>query len=906
MSLRFNKHFVLLFTFTIFFILFHYTWFWAYHNNEFIINMGLNGGCIAGDAVAAISLWNTYKNSKEKTRHFWMLLALGCTSYLIGDIFWFYEDGFLGLANTVITFSDTFFLLFVIFYLIAFSYKITYEYDLLQKLFILCDIGTTFIAAITLEYYLIIQNILNHHTIPAAAKFIAILYPFCNILLLLICLSLFFRPLAFASKRVLRVLMVSIGMYVIVDSCYDFFILSHEKFSIDLINPFYQISMICTAAAGVLNNQSQLPVNRRINGKKEDKVQFSLSYVAVICLGIYTMIHDSFSYGLCAAFAVVLLRQILVRIQNRKLLSQLHGFNIELSSRIAESTRDLMDQQEALQQNKQKFKSLYELHPDPIFTIDLNGKFQQVNKAGVTLLGYQASDLFGRTYHSFVYEEDLEKALAMSSFLMQGSSSSFEIRAHHKNGDIYYLNVTAVPIRNKDVIHGAYLMVKDITEMKLQQQQINLLAFRDTLTGLANRASFTNNLEQAIREAKLSSTKPALLFIDLDRFKVINDTLGHSIGDLVLVETANRLLACTPSDGMLARLAGDEFTLLLQDLKSPEEIEHIASNILKTLQEPVFIKEHTIHITPSIGIAVYPEAGEDAESLLKHADMAMYTSKNNGKNSFSIYSKEMSEKIKRHLRLEKDLYQALQYNEMFLLYQPQIDLNSERVIGMEALLRWKHPELGFIPPNEFIPIAEDTNLITSIGEWVLREACRQMKAWSMNGYHGLKIGVNVSAKQFKQENFINTVTDILRETDLAPQFLDLELTEGVAMTNEQETLEKLKQLKELGIHISIDDFGTGYSSLAYLPLYPIDRLKIAREFIQIANHSQEGQAIISTILSLAKNLHISVIAEGAETKEQIQFLYEHGCHQVQGYYFSKPIDSYEAARFLERFTANRH
>lgn len=906
MNLRLNKHLLFLFSFLCFYLIFHYIWLYIYRGDVFMTNMGSNAGCIIADLTASFSLWKTYKNSTEKTRRFWMFLALSCTSFLIGDGFWFYENGFFDMRDTPGSFSGLFFILFVIFYLIAFFYKITYEYDLLQKLFILCDIGTTFIAAITLEYYIIIGKILNQEAVSLFCKYVELMYPFTNILLLLICVSLYFQPLTFSSKRVLYVLISSVFFYVLADSVYSFLIYTHAKFSLDMLNPLYQISMILTAIAGVLNIRQPNLKEHTNSEKKEDEIQLSLSYLAAICLSAFTLSQKSISYhliiGLCTAFAFVLLRQALVRAQSKKLLTKLKQFNAELGSRIEERTRDLTEQQEALLQGEQKFKSLYEFHPDPIFTIDLQGRFQQVNKAGIILLGYQASELLGQSYQSLVYEKDLKQVLAASGSVMNGRSSSFEVRAYHKNRDVYYLNVTTVPIWKKDEVHGTYMMVKDITEMKMQQQQINFLAFHDTLTGLSNRRYFADDLEKAIRKAEIVKTRLAILFIDLDRFKVINDTLGHTIGDLVLIGVAQKLKVCTPLNGRLARLGGDEFTILIENYASREEIEYHANKILEILQEPVFVEGHTLHITPSIGIAIYPEAGEDAESLLKHADMAMYNSKNNGKNSFSVYNEEMSHKIRRRLRLEKDLYQALQFNELFLLYQPQIDIKKRRVIGMEALLRWKHPQLGMISPNEFIPIAEDTNLIIPIGEWVLREACRQMQAWNMIGHDSLKVGVNLSAKQFKQDRFIGTITSILQETGLAPHFLDLELTERIAMTNEEETLEKLKKLKELGIHISIDDFGTGYSSLAYLPLYPLDTLKIAREFIHMADSSQEGKAIISAILSLAHTLNITVIAEGAETKEQISFLYKHGCYQVQGYYFSRPISSDEAIRFLETFS----
>ncbi|UOY91194.1 EAL domain-containing protein [Ectobacillus sp. JY-23] len=803
---------------------------------------------------------------------------------------WFFEDTFGYSLFPYVQASNILFLLLPIYYLIAFSYKITYTYSLLQKLFIFCDISTTFIAAVTLEYYFIIQHFWNSSSFSSVTKLIEIIYPFANLLLLLVCISLYFQPLAFSSKQVLYLLLLSTFLYVAVDSLYSILYFSHNKFSIELINPLYQISMIMTAAAGLLDTGES-----RYAGEKAGDVQSWLSYLALVCLGGFVILTQTHSYpvmvAICVTFCFVLFRQTLIRIQNKRLLIQLQQMNGELGTRIEERTRDLLLQQAALLQSEQKFKSLFEFHPDPIFTINLQGRFQQVNRAGTVLLGYKVSEILGHSYKEFIYQKDVRRLLVSYRYVLQGQATSLEVRGLHKNGMIYDLALTAVPIVDDQKVLGIYVMVKDITESKQQQKQINFLAFHDTLTGLSNRSTFHNDLQTMIHAAKESGTTFSVLFIDLDGFKVINDTLGHSIGDLVLVETAERLKRCLPPYARLARLGGDEFTILIRD--ADESI----SDILKELQEPFLIEGHTLYVTPSIGIAVYPYAGEDAESLLKHADLAMYHSKNNGKNNYSIYTDEMSCKMRRRLRLEKDLYQALQHNQLFLVYQPQMDTNRRTVIGMEALVRWRHPVLGLIPPNEFIPIAEDTNLIVTIGEWILQEACRQMKTWSEMGYV-LKVGVNLSTKQFNHDNFLEMVTSTLSKTGLRPDLLDVELTERIAMDNEEKTLNKLKHLKELGIHVSIDDFGTGYSSLAYLPLYPLDRLKIAKEFIHMADNSDEGKAIITAILSLASTLGICVIAEGVETHEQMVFLQKHNCYQVQGYYFSRPLSVEDATAFL--------
>ena len=370
------------------------------------------------------------------------------------------------------------------------------------------------------------------------------------------------------------------------------------------------------------------------------------------------------------------------------------------------------------------------------------------------------------------------------------------------------------------------------------------------------------------------------MFLDLDRFKVINDTLGHRVGDLLLIAVAKRLESIATPNMKLARLAGDEFTILIENYKKRPDVKKIADTIVAAMNEPFEIENQHLQISPSIGIAIYPEAGEDPLSILQHADMAMYEAKNRGKNGSSLYTKELYKKMERKARIEKDLPLALVNKEFYLVYQPQIDITTKKIIGAEALLRWKHPLLGDIPPCEFIPIVEETPQVIPLGHWVLQESCRQLTIWHSFGYKDLNISVNLSAKEFQQDHLIENISQILTDVKVDPKYVTLELTERIAMIDEKETLSRLKQLKEYGIQTSIDDFGTGYSSLAYLSIFPIDTLKVPREFTQLADHRPEERAIVSTILSLANTLNLSVVAEGIETEKQLKFLQRNNCKYI--------------------------
>ncbi|RNF39964.1 EAL domain-containing protein [Planococcus salinus] len=410
------------------------------------------------------------------------------------------------------------------------------------------------------------------------------------------------------------------------------------------------------------------------------------------------------------------------------------------------------------------------------------------------------------------------------------------------------------------------------------------LAYHDPLTGLNNRASFTETVENSLKKHK--TDKMALLLIDLDRFKVVNDTLGHLVGDQILIKTADRLRQALGEEASLFRLGGDEFVIIISDT-TERECSVTAEHLLKNFQEPFSVGDYEINVTPSIGISIYPDHGVNSEDLLKNADAAMYTAKENGKNNFSFYNSELNSIMTRKLKIENELRKAIESEQFILHYQPKVDLPTKRFIGMEALLRWEHPELGWITPGEFIPIAEETGQIVSIGEWVLKEACKQNKAWQENGFSPLCVSVNVSVLQFQQDDFLLTVKEALEESGLEPQFLELEITESI-MQNIRESVKILESLRAMGIKTSIDDFGTGYSSLNILQELPIDTIKIDKSFIDGIGSTNQ-QAMVKTIIDLGVNLNLTVVAEGIESEQQMEALIHSNCNIGQGFLFSRAV-----------------
>ena len=435
-------------------------------------------------------------------------------------------------------------------------------------------------------------------------------------------------------------------------------------------------------------------------------------------------------------------------------------------------------------------------------------------------------------------------------------------------------------------------------ERKRAEERLQFLAYYDALTELPNRALLQDRLVQALAAARRRKEKVALLFLDLDRFKIINDSLGHSVGDLLLQSVAGRLKGWARHQDTVARLSGDEFLIVLTGTKDMTDAAVAAERLIDTMNTGFVVQGHSLNVTCSIGISVFPDHSLDAETLVKNADAAMYCAKENGRNSFRFFTADLNAQLAERLTLERSLRQALERKEFFLAYQPQMDVATGRVIGLEALLRWQHPDLGLVPPDKFIRIAENSGLIVPIGEWVLRTACAQVRDWGDEGLLSVSVAVNVSVAQFRQEGFCQLVRKVLDETGLAPHQLELELTESLLLSDPRVMLSGLQELREMGIKLSIDDFGTGYSSLSYLRQFPVNKLKIDRSFIRNVTVNPDDAAITATIISMAKSLHLKVIAEGVETEEQMSFLRAQQCDEIQGYYFSKPLPADELAERL--------
>jgi len=443
-------------------------------------------------------------------------------------------------------------------------------------------------------------------------------------------------------------------------------------------------------------------------------------------------------------------------------------------------------------------------------------------------------------------------------------------------------------------------IIQDISERRAAEEQLSFLAYHDTLTRLPNRVLLLERLQQAMLDAERVNRLVAVMFLDLDRFKVINDTLGHHVGDALLKAVAERLKSCVRPGDIIARLGGDEFTVVLANVAHVDDVARVTRKIIDSFVQPFRVEDHDLFTTTSIGITLYPFDEQNPEGLLKNADAAMYHAKERGRNNFQFFTAELNVRAERRLKLETALRRALELGELSLHYQPQVEMKGGRLVGMEALLRWQNPELGNVSPAEFIPIAEETGLILPIGDWVLREACRQIRVWHATkfSFSKMQVAVNISGKQLRQKDFPDRVQKVLLETGLEPRYLDLELTESLLMVDAEETSDIMHVLHDMGISFSVDDFGTGYSSLSYLKRFPIDILKIDQSFVRDLATDPNDVAIVKTIIAMAHTLGMRVIAEGVETYTQLEFLRDQNCDGSQGYYCSKPLPADEFTELL--------
>ncbi len=558
---------------------------------------------------------------------------------------------------------------------------------------------------------------------------------------------------------------------------------------------------------------------------------------------------------------------------------------------------------EALAAREREFRTLVENTPDTVARYDRDCRRLYVNPAFAALIEGGATALIGKTpsecpggLNSVIYEQQMQEVFTTAK------GREYEFTWKNQLGREFCTLIRLTPEFGPDgTVESVLAVGRDITELNASRKKIHQMAFYDPLSSLPNRVLFNDRLRQMIANASWQGQTAGVMLIDLDRFKEINDSMGHAIGDELLCEVAARLSACVRSHDTVARFGGDEFAVLLPEIDHQDELGHIAARILDKFGEPFLLDGKEVFVSGSLGIAVYPRDSTSADDLVKYADSAMYSAKRSGRNSFRYYSKDLTTSAQQRLVLESELRRAIERNELELHYQPKVLLHDGRMIGSEALLRWRHPRLGMVPPAQFIQIAEETGLIVELGAWVLREACHMATEWNGEAKPAHKVAINLSARQFQLQNLAMTVADILKDTGCRPEWIELEITESLLLDDNEGTLDTLTMLQAMGVTIAIDDFGTGYSALSYLARFPIDTLKIDRSFIQSAITDRYGAELVKAILSIARSLGQQVVAEGVETAQQAAFLAAHGCQIAQGFLYCKPLPASEFASLPQAF-----
>jgi diguanylate cyclase (GGDEF)-like protein/PAS domain S-box-containing protein len=872
------------------YVFLYFLWIILFKHHDTLLTIGCDILQITAPIIAFFWLLHAYRNTKSNNhRTFWLFLAIGCLSFIVGEGIWNYYEIFLHLAPPYPSWADLFWLLQYGFYLLAFASRMYFLKHTFTTIRFLIDTVIVLVVAIVLNWEFIIQPTfvsLGSHSVLFNIAYLG--YPVGDLFLLSGTLSLYLTSSANIPKKSFILIMAGFLSNFIVNTSFSYHVIHNNYSTGSYIDPLWSLSHLLVGLAGLYAITPTKESQKEIHHHRS---RHFLSLVSVTILLVFTIrkhyqIMEVLTYGLVFVIVLLMIRLIMTLTKNENLLFEQE----QLTTDLINKNHELQIMNQNLFEKEQQLNDVFNNLDAVIMSIDIQTRNIIASPGIEKIFGFPAEDLQRNhlLWKEAVHPED--KALAdeidFTKIPNLTKTSLHMFRTILPNGQIKWIQLLRTPIWDEKgqliKINGVFT---DITEHKKAEEKIEYMAFYDDLTGLPNRNLFYKRLKQEMFHASENNKKVAVIFMDLDRFKSINDTLGHHTGDLLLQAVSNRLKTVLNDHSIISRIGGDEFTIVLPS-DTHSECEILAKKLIDLFSIPFLLESHEIFITPSIGISLFPDHGITEDELIKKADLAMYYAKDRGKNNFYVYTSGLEKIHSRKMKVENSLRKAIEKDELSLFYQPKVELTTGKIIGMEALLRWNHPEFGHVSPVEFIPLAEESGLIIPIGEWVLRTACLQNKEWQRLGVSCIPVSVNVSARQLNSD-IVGTVMKVLQETQLDPGCLELEITESV-MQNINESSVILNKLKELGIQLSLDDFGTGYSSLSYLSHLPVDSVKIDRSFINdILNNN--GGILVKTIIDMGRNLKFSVIAEGVENEQQIRFLRENNCYIAQGYYYSPPV-----------------
>ncbi|UFU00803.1 EAL domain-containing protein [Radiobacillus kanasensis] len=837
------------------------------------------------------------RKSHKKEKNFWLFLSLGYFSSFLAILVWDYYDFVRDVDVPFPGIPDLFYMIQYVFFFSALLYRVKAGKS--RSLFTrqIIDILIVMLVAIAFSWSFLVQPIVTNPQFAGMYQFVSMGYAIGDIGLLILAFSILIMSPTMIQRNSLIFIFMGLIVQAVADSIYVYLQASVSYTSWSYIDPLYLFAYMLIGFAGYnrikLGNSECLFMGTDSRMKMSSTFRLLIPYGALVALSIFVLTSEDHHNHLILITSVmsmclIILRQVLTIIESKQFLRQYEQKEKELNF------------------NEQRFRSLFDHNEDAVISLDRVGRINSINERAIQLSGYQPHEIISERLMNLLMEKDVGRIRRLFRVAICGKSTSAEVKVILHDQEEKSLFVTLVPIFIDEKVKGVFCIARDITENKKNEEKISFLAYHDPLTNLPNRRLFEEKLSKAIENAKQKNTTLATLFIDLDFFKVINDHFGHETGDIILVQVARRIQGTLLPQDMVMRHAGDEFIVMLMDRQTEHEVEQVARKISERISEPFIVGRHEIRVTSSIGISLLSDEVSDPEKLIRNADIAMYRSKGQGKNQYCFYEEEKEEQSSRDLTIEKELGTVLQTNQLTVYYQPQLNIMDGNIVGMEALVRWIHPELGMISPNEFIPLAEKNGSIFDINEYVLVEACKQAKHWHVKGLP-IKISVNISPQQFyHQKNLSEVVQSALEVSGLDGSYLELEITEAIVIHKRGTAIEKLNELKKLGVSISLDDFGTGYSSLSYLTDLPIDTIKIAREFIEKMDQRKEVQIILSSIVTMANELGKRLIIEGVEEMEQLRVLEDMKCYLMQGYLFYRPADAIKTNEILEQQLLKEH